>query len=128
LTLAAGIVLRVIGGQRLNAQQEPIRQTPMVQSDLAGMEGKEVVLYVAEPAPGASSGKHYHPGPEVPCVLAGSLTLEMEGKPPMAFKTGDTLGHIPAKHVHDARTPARLSPRRSWCSRFTRRANRSPPA
>lgn len=114
LTLAVGIAVGVTGNQVLNAQyaqqQAPVKRTPLVQSDLEGMMGKEVILYVAEIAPGASSGKHYHPGPEVAYVLEGSGTLEKEGHPPMNVKAGNSLGYIPAKHVHEAKNASTSEP------------------
>ena len=57
LTLAVGIALGVIAGQGLHAQQAPAQkpllvQTPL-QTDVVGMEGKEVVVQVSEFAPRA---------------------------------------------------------------------------
>ncbi len=110
LTFAAGIVMGVVGNEVLIAQQAPVKRTPLLQTDLVGMEGKEVILYLGEIAPGASSGKHYHPGPEVAYVLEGSGTLEMEGSSPKSVRAGDTLGYIPAKHVHEAKNASASEP------------------
>jgi hypothetical protein len=78
LTLAFGIVLGVLGNQALNAQQEPVKRTVLQKVDLGDKEG---TMYVAELAPGASSGKHFHPGPESIYLLGGTMTLEKEGHP-----------------------------------------------
>lgn len=110
VTLAVGIALGVAGDRLLNAQPEPIKRTPMLQIDAPGLAGKELILYVADVAPGASSGKHWHPGPEMPYVLVGSVTLEMEGQPPKTFKAGDTLGYIPPKHIHEAKNDSDTQP------------------
>ena len=104
LPLAVGIALGVIAGQGLHAQQAPAQkpvlvQTPL-QTDVVGMEGKEVVVQVSEFAPRARSGKHSHPGHEVAYVLEGSIIREIEGRPPTPAKPGDVF-YIPARIVHE---------------------------
>jgi quercetin dioxygenase-like cupin family protein len=99
LTLAFGIVLGVLGNQALNAQQEPVKRTVLQKVDLGDKEG---TMYVAEIAPGASSGKHFHPGPESIYLLGGTMTLEKEGHPAMTLKSGDSAS-MPSKHVHEAK-------------------------
>ena len=104
LTLIVGIALGVIAGQGLHAQQAPAQkpllvQTPL-QTDVVGMEGKEVVVQVSEFAPRARSGKHSHPGHEVAYVLEGSTIREIEGRPPTPAKAGDVF-YIPARVVHE---------------------------
>ena len=79
LGLAAGIAVGIAGTQVLNAQyaqQEPIKRTVLLKSDLEGIEGKEGVLFLAELAPGAVGGKHYHPGTELFYVLEGALGFQ----------------------------------------------------
>ena len=110
LTFAIGLVFGVVGSQLLNAQQAPVKRTALVQAELEGVAGKEVIQYIGEIAPGASSGKHYHPGPEVAFVLQGSGTLELEGQPPKHLKAGDTTGYIPARHIHEAKNASATEP------------------
>ena len=113
LTLVVGIALGVIGNQALNAQytqqQAPLKITDLLKADIVGMEGKEVIVQLTEFAPRGASGKHYHPGHEVAYVLEGSMTREMEGHPPMAFKAGDSA-YIPAKHVHEGKNSSTTDP------------------
>lgn len=109
LTLAVGVALGIIGSQILNAQQQPITRNVLLQKDMGGMDGKEVVILVAEIAPGASTGKHYHPGHEAIYILQGSGTLEMEGMAPTTLKAGDA-GYITAKHQHEAKNSSRTDP------------------
>lgn len=99
LTLIVGIAVGMIGNSILSAQQEPIKRTVLLKTDLEGIEGKEVVLFLAELAPGAVGGKHYHPGLELFYVLEGAFTHEPEGKPPVTLKPGEA-GHNPTKNVH----------------------------
>jgi quercetin dioxygenase-like cupin family protein len=46
------------------AQEEPIKRTVLFRGNLEDVEGKEIVIFIAELAPGAVGSKHYHPGPE----------------------------------------------------------------
>src|SRR5215510_2898764 len=89
LTFAVGIAFGVIGNHLLNAQQPPIKRTEVFKTDMAGMEGKEAHMWVAEIAPGAATGKHSQSTPRFVYVIAGSVTLEIEGKPPQIFKVGE---------------------------------------
>ena len=109
LTLAAGIVVGALGTQILNAQQEPFKRTVLLKSDLTGLEGKESVVVLVELAPGASSGKHYHPGHEVNYVLEGTGILEVEGTPPVTLQPGVT-NHIQAKQVHNVTNTSATEP------------------
>ncbi len=102
LTLAVGIALGVIGGQVLNAQQEPVKRTALLKTGLDGIEGKDGNVVMVEIAPGASTGKHYHPGHEFGYVLTGSGTLEIEGKGPLAITPG-AIAHLTPKQVHNAK-------------------------
>ncbi len=103
LVLAVGMVVGMIGCTGAKAEQElakePITRTLLLKSDVTEIEGKETLMLVVEFAPGAVGGKHIHPGDELVYMLEGSITLEVEGKPPATFKAGDTF-HIPSKVVH----------------------------
>ena len=99
VTLAVGIILGAIGDQFLHAQSEPIKRTVLLKTDLAGMEGKEAILALAEIAPGAATGKHTHPGQEFGYVLEGSGRLEIEGKPSIPLTPG-TAVYQPSTQVH----------------------------
>ena len=109
LALLVGVALGVIGDQVLNAQQQPVKRTELLTTDLAGLEGKEGVVYIAEIAPGAAAAKHYHPGYEFAYTLAGSWILQHEGKPPVTLKTGE-VAHNPYKVVHTAKNASTTDP------------------
>jgi hypothetical protein len=53
---ALGIVGGGLGHQRLSAQPEPVTRTVLLKTDVAGAEGKEAVVVVAEIAPGRLRG------------------------------------------------------------------------
>ena len=109
LTLVVGLTLGVLGNRFLSAQQPPIKRTELLKTAIEGMEGKEGVIYIAELAPGAAAGKHFHPGPEFAYILDGSLILENEGQAPKTIKAGEAF-HNPAKIVHDAKNGSTTAP------------------
>ena len=41
------------------AQEEPIKRTVLFRGDLEGVEGKEIVIFIADLAPGAVGSKHF---------------------------------------------------------------------
>ncbi len=84
----------------VSAQQSGFKRTPVQQSDLS-VPGHEVVQAVAEFQPGASVGRHTHPGEEVGYVLEGTISLEQDGKPARTLSAGQGFV-IPAGTVHNA--------------------------
>ena len=49
-------------GPAASTEDEPIKRTVLFRGDLQGAPGKEIVVFVADLAPGAVGSKHYHPG------------------------------------------------------------------
>jgi quercetin dioxygenase-like cupin family protein len=86
-------------------QDEPIKRTVLFRGDLEGSPGKEIVVFIADLAPGAVGAKHYHPGPEFFYVLEGTLAHEPEGGSAHVLKTG-TFSLNPDKAVHLVRNPS----------------------
>ena len=85
----------------LRAQQPGFKRVEMQRHDL-GTPGREVVQVRAEFEPGASIGKHTHPGEEVGYLLEGNLELEIAGKPNATLKAGDAF-FVPAETQHAAK-------------------------
>ena len=113
LMLATGIAVGLIGGSGLTAQPEPVKRTVLLKTDLAGLQGKEALVLLVELAPGAAAGKHHHPGGhEFGYVLEGSVTLEIEGKPPFTLKPGETA-YVAPRQVHDLRNASDRAPVRA---------------
>ena len=95
VTLAvAGIVAGV------SAQQAGFTRTVIQQGDLS-VPGREVVQAIAEFQPGATVGRHTHPGEEAGYILEGTIVLEQDGKPAVTLAAGKTF-LIPAGTVHNA--------------------------
>jgi len=109
LAFAAGIAMGMVANQLLHADQEPVKRTVLLKTDLAGIDGKEGIVVLAEIAPGATTGKHYHPAHEFAYVLEGSLTLEVQGKPPITLKPGG-INHQPPRQVHEGKNTSRTDP------------------
>src|SRR5215813_850632 len=86
------------------AQEEPITRTVLYRGNLEGAEGKEIVIFIADLAPGAVGSKHFHPGPEYFYVLEGALAHAPEGSAEHTMKVGD-FGSNPNKGVHTIRNP-----------------------
>jgi quercetin dioxygenase-like cupin family protein len=108
VTLAVGISVGAIGARVLSATQGPVTRTVLLETDLAGMEGKEGFVILAEIAPGAATGKHVHPAHEFAYVLEGEGILEVEGKQPVSLKPG-VANHQPPGQVHNGRNTSATS-------------------
>ena len=92
------VLLGLVAGVR--AQQAGFKRTMIQQADIS-VPGREAVTAVAEFQPGASPGRHSHPGEEIGYVLEGTVMLEQEGKPNVTLTAGQAF-LIPAGKVHSA--------------------------
>ena len=93
LILAVGVALGVVGN--VNAREPSLKRTEVLRVDMAGMEGKEAHMWVAEIAPGAETAKHSHPTPRFVYVIEGSVTVEFEGGSPQVFTAGEAFQSKP---------------------------------
>lgn len=109
LVLGIGIGILV---QSAFAQQPGggIKRTILQRADEPGASNYEAVMAIAEIAPGASSGRHRHPGTELAYVLEGTLVVEHDGQPPITVKAGEAVKNEAA--VHNAKnigkTPVKI--------------------
>lgn len=83
------------------AAQQTFTRTVLQRGDLS-TPGREAVMGRGDFPAGTETGKHTHFGEEVGYVLEGAMVLEVEGKAPVALKTGDVF-LIDAGKVHNAR-------------------------
>ena len=100
IATAAILLTGAIGAGSAGAQQSGFKRTVLQQGDLS-MAGHEAVTALAEFQPGATVGRHTHPGEEVGYILEGTIVLEQEGKPAVTLGVGKTF-FIPAGTVHNA--------------------------
>jgi quercetin dioxygenase-like cupin family protein len=85
------------------AQQPPIGVTQVLREDLGGLLGQETIMLVATIQPGGTIAWHTHPyGHEISYVVAGSLTLEIDGQNPRTLKPGDGF-HIQPGTPHSVK-------------------------
>jgi quercetin dioxygenase-like cupin family protein len=82
-----------------------IKRTMLTRIDDPGTPAYEAVMAIAELAPGASSGKHFHHGVEFGYILEGSVELEHEGRPTVTAKAGDTFKNDVVAATHNAKNP-----------------------
>jgi quercetin dioxygenase-like cupin family protein len=110
--LAAGAAVGVGVDRVALAQQQPsgIKRTILLRTDEPGSQTHEAVMGVAEIAPGATSGRHRHPGIEIGYVLEGSVSLEQEGKPVRVLKAGDSFNNGAGVHnaTNTGKTPVKI--------------------
>jgi quercetin dioxygenase-like cupin family protein len=83
------------------AAQAPGAKRTMLQRIDVG-NNMEMVVVIAEIAPGGAIGRHTHFGVESGYVLSGSASMEVEGETPKLVKAGDSFV-IPAHKIHDAK-------------------------
>ena len=95
---AATLALALLCATTLAAQQPGFKRTVVQQQDLS-TPGREVVQAVAEIQADVTVARHTHPGEEIGYLLEGTLTLVVEGKPPVTLKAGDAF-FVPAGVVH----------------------------
>ena len=89
IVLTLGVVIGATATRLLDAQPVPVKSTDLLQTDVVGMDGVEVLVSVVEFAPRATTGKHTHPGHEVAYVLEGSGVSEVEGQAADVRKAGN---------------------------------------
>src|SRR4051812_913186 len=63
--------------------------------------GREIVQVLTEIPAGVASGWHMHPGEEVGYILAGTVQMEIEGRPTRTLNAGDPF-LIPPRTPHNA--------------------------
>ena len=117
VALVAGIGIGFAGHALVSAQAPApamppgIKNTPLVRTDLTGVDGKEIIMAVLEVAPGASVPRHIHHGQELVYILEGTATTDVQGQPTQTVKAGDHL-HRPFQVPHDFKnvgsTPAKV--------------------
>ena len=102
-----GLTVGAIGYAFHGSAQTPVTVVELVKRNLAS--GNEGSIFLVELAPGASVGRHYHPGDAFAYILEGSMVLELDGQPPVTLKPGDS-GHVMPRQVHDDKNASSSRP------------------
>lgn len=105
--LALAVIAGLAGVQGVDAQEQEeyiskATATKLLQTPLAGLEGKEVHVGHFSAPPGFVGGKHSHPGPAFVYILEGQLTIEVEGMEPVTLGPGDVYAEPVGNKVMQA--------------------------
>ena len=101
LIVGNGLALLPVQAQQPTEQVKQfsgIGRTDILQNDLS-QPGREVIQTRVDFSPGVTAAAHTHPGEEVAYILEGTLEYNLEGRPPITLKAGETL-FIPAGTAH----------------------------
>jgi quercetin dioxygenase-like cupin family protein len=91
--LAAGLLFGQTSSFAADAQQ-PVSQAmvqPLMDKDLEGIPGKELLMLTVEYLPGGASLPHRHDAQVCVYVLEGELTMQVAGSPPVTLRRGQTF-------------------------------------
>ena len=108
VTFALGLLIGVGATGVVNAVH-PVTVSELYKADLVTSDGREASIFLAELAPGANVGKHYHPGDAFAYILEGTMLLEIDGKPSVTLGPGKS-GSLPPHTVHDDKNPSQTAP------------------
>jgi quercetin dioxygenase-like cupin family protein len=108
--LIAAVAVGILGGQIVCAQQQqPIKRTELLKTQLSDIDGKEMQVWVADVPPGAATGPHLHPTPRFVYVLEGAVVLELDGKSPRTYSAGQAYVEMPGER-HNFRNASASEP------------------
>lgn len=96
------LVLPLFASGLAGAQAPGVSAKPLLRTTVSGDEGKESIILAIEIAPGATTGRHTHPGDEYATVLEGTLELRLEGQEPRRVTAGQAY-HNPRGVIHETR-------------------------
>jgi quercetin dioxygenase-like cupin family protein len=72
-----------------------------IQHAASSIPGREIVQVLTEIPAGVESGWHQHPGEEVGYIVAGTVQMEIDGRPTLTLRAGDGF-LIPPATPHNA--------------------------
>lgn len=97
LSLLAVVLLVLVSGALLNAQQDQIKRSVLQKIDFPNQY--VTLMGTAELPPGGSLARHTHPGIETGYMLEGECLMSVEGQPDRLVKAGESY-LIPAGVPH----------------------------
>ncbi|HXJ42228.1 MAG TPA: cupin domain-containing protein [Bryobacteraceae bacterium] len=100
LRIFAPIGAALVAATLVVAQNPGIQRTVVARQDVS-VPNHEAVIASVTIAPGASSGRHTHPGEEISYIIEGEMEVLVEGQPTKRLKAGEGFV-IPSGAKHDA--------------------------
>ena len=98
--LTLGLFSGIAVDRAVAAQQTGLtRKVLLTTDDPANAAADQLVMAYVELAPGASTGKHRHPGIEIGYVIDGTVEMQADGKPSLTINSGDSFRN---EGVHNA--------------------------
>jgi quercetin dioxygenase-like cupin family protein len=107
LVLVFSVALYTEQASLTQAQQVTIKRTDLATADQSATEVG--TLWIADIPPGGATGRHTHPTPRFVYVLEGAVILEIDGKPPQTFRSGEGFAE-PPEVVHNFRNASNSAP------------------
>jgi quercetin dioxygenase-like cupin family protein len=86
--------------QPIDALAGKLKRTEL-QHTASSIPGREIVQVLTEIPAGVESGWHQHPGEEVGYILAGTVQMEIQGRPTLLLNAGDPF-LMPPRTPHNA--------------------------
>src|SRR5579872_4919843 len=90
-TLALAALLASSGRAAEESSAGSAAVLSLMQRDLAGVSGKEVLVLTVEYGPGESSQPHRHDSNVFVYVLQGSVRMQVQGQKPVTLTAGQTF-------------------------------------
>ncbi len=111
ITLAVAVMLGVLGGRMLSAQdKDNLKGGKVLQrTDLKGAPGWEAILVERDLPAGVESGKHTQGGNEIVYIQEGSVTVEVQGKAAQTVNAGEAFT-TSAGEVHNVKNASKTAP------------------
>lgn len=99
VVVGAGLSGWVLLANQAGAKPPTVTRTVLNQQDLP-VPGYAAALVRVQLPVGAREGRHQHPGTLIATVAEGTMTLDVEGKGTLTFKTGETF-NVPPGTIHE---------------------------
>ncbi len=91
--LALGQACAFADQSQPSAPQAKVQQ--LMDKEIAGAPGKEILMLTVEYLPGGASRPHRHDAEVCVYVLEGELNMQVAGGPPLRLRPGDTFYESP---------------------------------
>jgi len=82
------------------------KETHLLTTALAGVKGKEVNVMRFIAPPGFKTSRHMHPGQLFVYVVKGTVTIDVDGKPPRKLGPGEIFEEPPGEAMIGRNTSA----------------------